>query len=58
MFLWGFRSGKRIKETDSESIAMETLYDLLGIDASQTVPDFAGRPQYLLEDREPIRELL
>ena len=30
MFLWGFRSGKWIKETDSESIAMETLYDLLG----------------------------
>jgi hypothetical protein len=30
LFLWRFRSGKRIKETDSESIAMETLYDLLG----------------------------
>ena len=33
MFLWGFRSGKfevDTQETDSESIAMETLYDLLG----------------------------
>jgi DnaJ domain len=30
LFLWEFRNGKWIKETDSESIAMETLYDLLG----------------------------
>jgi len=33
LFLWGFRSGKfevDTQETDSESIAMETLYDLLG----------------------------
>jgi hypothetical protein len=32
MFLWGFRTenSRWLKETDSESIAMETLYDLLG----------------------------
>jgi uncharacterized protein (DUF1501 family) len=35
-----------------------TLYHLLGIDPSRQVPDFAGRPQYLLDDREPIGELL
>jgi hypothetical protein len=35
-----------------------TLYHLLGIDPSRQVPDFAGRPQYLLDEREPIGELL
>jgi len=37
---------------------LATLYHVLGIDPSQRVPDFAGRPQYLLDDREPINELL
>ena len=31
---------------------------LLGIDPAKTVPDFNGRPQYLLDDREPIQELV
>ncbi len=36
-----------------------TLYHRLGIDpATATIPDQAGRPQYLLDQREPIRELL
>ena len=36
-----------------------TLYDRLGIDvASATVPDHSGRPQYLVDFREPIRELV
>jgi hypothetical protein len=69
--LWAgaVRTGQVIGETDSRAerprnrgVTVQnvhaTLYDLLGIDASQTVPDFAGRPQYLLEDREPIHELL
>lgn len=36
-----------------------TLYHRLGIDpATATIPDQAGRPQYLLDQREPIRELI
>ena len=36
-----------------------TLYQRLGIDPSTaTIPDQAGRPQYLLDQREPIRELI
>jgi uncharacterized protein (DUF1501 family) len=36
-----------------------TLYHRLGIDpAVATIPDQAGRPQYLLDQREPIRELI
>lgn len=37
---------------------MATLYHVLGIDPAATIPDHAGRPQYLLDDREPIAELL
>lgn len=36
-----------------------TLYHQLGIDvANVTIPDPTGRPQYLLDHREPIRELI
>jgi hypothetical protein len=36
-----------------------TLYHNLGIDvASTTIIDPAGRPQYLVDHREPIRELV
>ncbi|MHC5540105.1 DUF1501 domain-containing protein, partial [Singulisphaera rosea] len=36
-----------------------TLYHQLGIDvASVTIPDPTGRPQFLLDRREPIRELI
>lgn len=36
-----------------------TLYRQLGIDVGNvTIPDFTGRPQYLLDHREPIRELI
>jgi hypothetical protein len=31
---------------------------VLGIDPSATIPDHNGRPQYLLEDREPMKELI
>jgi hypothetical protein len=34
-----------------------TLYHLLGIDPETTIPDFTGRPQYLLDERDPIQEL-
>jgi hypothetical protein len=35
-----------------------TLYQTLGIDPSITFPDNNGRPMYLLDEREPIAELL
>jgi len=36
-----------------------TLYHRLGIDpGSVTIPDHQGRPQYLVDHREPIRELI
>jgi hypothetical protein len=37
---------------------LATLYGFLGIDPEKTLPDFTGRPMYLLDDREPIGELL
>jgi hypothetical protein len=30
----------------------------MGINPETTVPDFSGRPMYLLDDREPISELV
>jgi len=37
---------------------LATLYQVLGIDPSDTLLDNAGRPRYILDDREPIKELL
>jgi hypothetical protein len=37
---------------------LSTLYHALGIDPAATIRDGSGRPMYLLDDREPIRELL
>jgi uncharacterized protein (DUF1501 family) len=37
---------------------LATMYRALGIDPSQTFPDASGRPMYILDDREPIPELL
>jgi hypothetical protein len=65
----GLRMGQVIGETDSRAALsksgkigfqniMATIYHVLGIDPSVTLPDFNGRPQYLLDDREPISELL
>jgi len=31
---------------------------VLGIDPGQTLPDFGGRPQYLLDERDVIGELV
>ncbi|HWE39998.1 MAG TPA: DUF1501 domain-containing protein [Isosphaeraceae bacterium] len=35
-----------------------TLYHNLGIDPATTVPNLSGRPMYLLDEREPIQELI
>jgi hypothetical protein len=37
---------------------LSTVYRALGVDPSQTFLNGAGRPMYILEDREPVSELL
>jgi len=37
---------------------LSTLYRALGIDPSQTFPNGSGRPMYVLDDRDPVKELL
>jgi hypothetical protein len=69
LFGGAVKTGQVIGETDSHGErpksrpltaqnVIGTLYHLLGIDPKQTVPDFDGRPQYLLENGEPIEELV
>jgi hypothetical protein len=40
------------------SQVLSTLYQAVGIDPSQTFPNGSGRPMYILDDREPVTELL
>jgi len=65
----GLRTGQVVGATDAHGArprtrpygpqnVLATLYRVLGIDLEATVPDFTGRPMYLLDDREPIAELL
>jgi hypothetical protein len=65
----GLRMGQVIGETDSRAersrsgnISFEnliaTIYHVLGIDLRTQLTDFNGRPQNLLNDPAPIRELL
>lgn len=37
---------------------LATLYQALGVDPAATINDHRGRPMYVLEDREPVSELL
>lgn len=37
---------------------LSTIYRALGIDPARTFPNHVGLPVYLLDDREPIGELL
>ncbi len=37
---------------------LSTIYHALGIDPSRTFPNGSGRPMYILDDREPLGELL
>ncbi|HEY7427008.1 MAG TPA: DUF1501 domain-containing protein [Gemmataceae bacterium] len=72
-FLWlaggGLKTGQVIGATDrrgeravGKPIRMQnllaTLYRVLGIDPAATFRDYNGRPQYVLDDREPVHELL
>ena len=47
-----------IERPVSTQRVLSTFYHAMGIDPSQTFLDGAGRPRYILEDREPISELL
>jgi len=40
------------------SQVLSTAYHAMGIDPSRTFPNAAGRPMFILDDREPCRELL
>jgi hypothetical protein len=37
---------------------LATLYHVLGIDPALTLPDFNGRPMYLLDERRTVGELV
>ena len=51
------RAERSINGTISFQNVMATIYHTLGIDLDVKLPDFNGRPQYLLDDCVPIREL-
>jgi hypothetical protein len=51
--------GERPKDRPySVPAVLSTVYRVLGIDPAMTFPNGAGRPMYVLDDREPVRELL
>ena len=51
--------GERPKDRPlSPSNVLATVYHVLGIDPSQTFLNGSGRPIYVLDDRQPVRELL
>jgi hypothetical protein len=65
----GFRTGQVIGATDrhggeaitrayTPSNVFANLYRHLGIDTTITIPDHTRRPMYVLDDREPVAELL
>ncbi len=65
----GLRTGQVVGATDSQGArakgnpysvqqVLATLYRVLGIDPEQKFNDHSGRPQYLLDDRDPIEALL
>jgi uncharacterized protein (DUF1501 family) len=65
----GLKMGQVIGSTDargenakdrpySVQQVLATLYRTIGIDPGMTFPNASGRPMYLLDDREPVKELL
>ncbi len=65
----GFQVGQVIGATDGHggvakgkaytpSNVLACLYRHLGIDPALTIPDHNNRPMHVLDDREPVRELL
>jgi uncharacterized protein (DUF1501 family) len=69
LFAGAVRTGQVVGETDSRGEApknralgaqnvLGTIYHALGIDYRQQLADFTGRPRQLLDDGEPIAELV
>ena len=69
LFAGAVRGGQVVGETDSRGgrpksravgaqNVIATIYHALGIDPTQKLLDFTGRPTQLLDDGEPIAELL
>jgi hypothetical protein len=65
----GLRTGLVVGQTDSRAErprsrplgaqnVLATLYHALGIDPTQSLPDFSGRPRPLLDDIAPIVEII
>lgn len=65
----GFQVGQAIGDTDrhggqsrgrpyTPSNVLSNLYRHLGIDPAFTIPDHNRRPMHVLDDREPVRELI
>lgn len=64
----GFRTGQAIGDTDAQGgrsrgtpytpgNVLSNLYRHLGIDPAVSIPDHNGRPTYVLDERDPVREL-
>ena len=69
LFAGAVRTGQVVGETDSRAErpksrplgaqnVLGTVYHTLGIDYRQKIDDFGGRPMQLLDDGEPISELV
>ena len=69
LFGGGLKMGQVIGETDGRAEQVKTglvtfqnivatIHHVLGVDLKVKIPDFGGRPQHLLDDRTPIRELI
>ena len=65
----GLKTGQIIGATDARGEAVignpigmksviATLYKVLGIDTTRTIPDFNGRPQYIFDEQTPLRALV
>jgi hypothetical protein len=65
----GLKTGQVIGSTDARgeypkdrpykiSNVLSTIYQTIGIDPATTFPNGSGRPVYLLDEREPVAELL
>jgi hypothetical protein len=65
----GLKMGQVVGKTDARaeypkerpyrvSQVLSTIYRVVGIDPGRTIPDSFGRPVYILDDREPVAELL
>ncbi|MSR52191.1 MAG: DUF1501 domain-containing protein [Gemmataceae bacterium] len=69
LFGGGLKMGQVVGETDSRAErsksgsitfqnVMSTIYQVLGVDPGAVLADFNGRPQFVLDDRLPIAELI